>query len=66
MRRLLLHILLFGLTVGSTVLVGGPWYCVSIMTILLAHELGLDLGARLDSQEVLGEPLDEDAIVSVA
>ena len=40
MRRLLLHILLFGLTVGSTVLVGGPWYCVSIMTILLAHELG--------------------------
>jgi membrane-associated protease RseP (regulator of RpoE activity) len=40
MRRLLVHILLFAFTVGSTVLVGGVWYCVSIMTILLAHELG--------------------------
>ena len=35
-----MHILLFALTVGSTVLVGGTWYCISIMTILLAHELG--------------------------
>jgi membrane-associated protease RseP (regulator of RpoE activity) len=40
MRRLLLHILLFVFTVGSTVLIGGVWYCISIMTILLAHELG--------------------------
>jgi membrane-associated protease RseP (regulator of RpoE activity) len=40
MRRLLLHILLFVFTVGSTVLVGGVWYCISIITILLAHELG--------------------------
>jgi len=43
MRRLLfllVHILLFVATVGSTVLVGGVWYCISIMTILLAHELG--------------------------
>jgi len=40
MRRLFVHILLFALTVGSTVFVGGTWYCISIMTILLAHELG--------------------------
>jgi len=40
MRRLFWHILLFALTVGSTVFVGGAWYCISIMTILLAHELG--------------------------
>ncbi len=40
MIRPLLHILLFVLTVGSTVLVGGLWYCISIMAILLAHELG--------------------------
>jgi membrane-associated protease RseP (regulator of RpoE activity) len=40
MIRLLLHILLFVLTVGSTVLIGGVWYCIAIMTILLAHELG--------------------------
>ncbi|MBW2057420.1 MAG: site-2 protease family protein [Deltaproteobacteria bacterium] len=46
MRRLLLHVLLFALTVGSTVLVGGVWYCISIMTILLAHELGHFLMSR--------------------
>jgi membrane-associated protease RseP (regulator of RpoE activity) len=40
MRRLLIHTLLFLLTVGSTILVGGGWYCLSIMSILLAHELG--------------------------
>ena len=39
MRRLLIHALLFVLTVGSTILVGGGWYCLSIMSILLAHEL---------------------------
>ncbi len=40
MKRLLVHISLFVLTVASTVVVGGVWYCISIMTILLAHELG--------------------------
>lgn len=40
MIRLLVHIFLFILTVGSTILVGGVWYCISIMAILLAHELG--------------------------
>jgi membrane-associated protease RseP (regulator of RpoE activity) len=40
MRRLLLHILLFVFTVVSTALIGGIWYCISIMTILLAHEMG--------------------------
>jgi membrane-associated protease RseP (regulator of RpoE activity) len=46
MRRLLLPVLLFVITVGSTVLVGGAWYCISIMTILLAHELGHFLMSR--------------------
>lgn len=40
MKRFLVHILLFALTLGSTLMVGGLWYCLSIMTILLAHELG--------------------------
>ncbi len=40
MRHLLVHILLFALTVGLTLVLRGVWYCISIMTILLAHELG--------------------------
>ncbi len=39
MIRLLVHIFLFVLTIGSTIVVGGVWYCISIMTILLAHEM---------------------------
>lgn len=35
-----LHIGLFALTIASTVLVGGPWYALAIITILLAHEMG--------------------------
>lgn len=35
-----MHILLFALTVGLTLVLRGVWYCISIMTILLAHELG--------------------------
>lgn len=34
------HIVLFALTALSTYYVGGPWYSLSIMTILLAHEMG--------------------------
>jgi membrane-associated protease RseP (regulator of RpoE activity) len=40
MGRLWLHILLFVFTVGSTLFIGGMWYCISIMGILLAHEMG--------------------------
>jgi len=36
----MIHILLFLLTVGSTYFVGGTSYSVSIMSILLAHEMG--------------------------
>jgi membrane-associated protease RseP (regulator of RpoE activity) len=35
-----LHIILFLLTIGSTILVGGFQYSLAIMTILLAHEMG--------------------------
>jgi membrane-associated protease RseP (regulator of RpoE activity) len=35
-----LHIILFLLTIGSTILVGGFLYSLAIMTILLAHEMG--------------------------
>jgi membrane-associated protease RseP (regulator of RpoE activity) len=35
-----LHIILFLLTIGSTIFVGGPLYSLAIMTILLAHEMG--------------------------
>lgn len=41
-----LHVTLFLLTVVSTVLVGGPWYAIGIMTILLAHEMGHYLVSR--------------------
>ncbi len=40
MRRLTIHIVLFLLTVISTVHVGGLSYSLSIMLILLAHEMG--------------------------
>jgi membrane-associated protease RseP (regulator of RpoE activity) len=35
-----LHIILFLLTIGSTIFVGGFQYSLAIMTILLAHEMG--------------------------
>ncbi|MEW6374281.1 MAG: site-2 protease family protein [Thermodesulfobacteriota bacterium] len=40
MRRNLIHIVLFILTVASTWLTGGPGYSIAIMLILLGHELG--------------------------
>jgi membrane-associated protease RseP (regulator of RpoE activity) len=41
-----LHIILFLLTIGSTILVGGFLYSFAIMTILLAHEMGHYLMTR--------------------
>lgn len=41
-----LHIILFLLTIGSTIFVGGPLYSLAIMTILLAHEMGHYLMTR--------------------
>ena len=40
------NIVLILLTIGSTYLVGGPWYCIAIMTILLSHEMGHYLMCR--------------------
>jgi membrane-associated protease RseP (regulator of RpoE activity) len=40
MRRAWIHILLFILTVASTLIVGGPAYSIAIMLILLGHEMG--------------------------
>ena len=40
MRGKTLNILLFALTVLSTYLIGGGWYSLSLITILLAHEMG--------------------------
>jgi len=40
MRRVAPHILLFGLTFLSTFLVGGIFYALTLMAILLAHEMG--------------------------
>lgn len=54
-RRLLgrpnipLHALLFGLTVLTTSLVGGPVYSATIVAILLAHEMGHYVMARIRS-----------------
>jgi len=45
-RRPTLHVLLFALTVVSTFITGGIWYCASIMAILLAHEMGHYLMCR--------------------
>jgi membrane-associated protease RseP (regulator of RpoE activity) len=41
-----LHILLFLMTIASTILVGGFLYSLAIMTILLSHELGHYLMSR--------------------
>ena len=41
-----LHLLLFVLTIASTILVGGFLYSFAIMTILLAHEMGHYLMSR--------------------
>jgi membrane-associated protease RseP (regulator of RpoE activity) len=40
MRRNWIHILLFVLTVASTLVVGGPAYSITIILILLGHEMG--------------------------
>ena len=40
MRQTVIHVVLFILTVISTLLVGGPAYSVTIMLILLGHEMG--------------------------
>ena len=40
MRRSWINILLFILTVASTWLTGGPSYSITVMLILLGHELG--------------------------
>jgi membrane-associated protease RseP (regulator of RpoE activity) len=40
MRRKVLNILLFVLTVLSTYWIGGGWYAFSLISILLAHEMG--------------------------
>ena len=46
MRKRLLHVLLFLLTVLSTYWVGGALYSLSIMTILFSHEMGHYLTSR--------------------
>src|SRR4030042_5461235 len=40
MRRNIIHIVLFLLTVASTWLTGGLGYSIAIMLILLGHEMG--------------------------
>lgn len=40
MRGKSLNVLLFALTVCSTYLIGGVWYSLSLISILLAHEMG--------------------------
>jgi membrane-associated protease RseP (regulator of RpoE activity) len=44
--NLMTHVLLFVLTIASTYMVGGAAYSVSIMSILLAHEMGHYLMSR--------------------
>ena len=46
MRRYTIHILLFILTVASTLIVGGPAYSFPIILILLGHEMGHYLMSR--------------------
>lgn len=46
MRRNLIHIVLFILTVASTLVVGGPAYSFTIILILLGHEMGHYLMSR--------------------
>src|SRR3990172_9757201 len=45
-RRIWLHVLLFALTVGSTVIVGGWVFSAGLLSILLAHEFGHYFAAR--------------------
>jgi membrane-associated protease RseP (regulator of RpoE activity) len=40
LKRFWLHVVLFLLTVLSTLYIGGPLYSAAIMSILLAHEMG--------------------------
>ena len=40
MRRYTIHVVLFILTVASTLIVGGPAYSFAIILILLGHEMG--------------------------
>jgi membrane-associated protease RseP (regulator of RpoE activity) len=44
--RYALHLLLFVLTIRSTIYVGGPAYSATLMSILVAHEMGHYLMAR--------------------
>ena len=46
MRRNIIHIVLFVLTVASTMIVGGPAYSITIILILLGHEMGHYLMSR--------------------
>jgi membrane-associated protease RseP (regulator of RpoE activity) len=46
MRRYTIHIVLFILTVASTLIVGGPAYSFPIILILLGHEMGHYLMSR--------------------
>jgi membrane-associated protease RseP (regulator of RpoE activity) len=46
MQRYTLHIVLFILTVASTLIVGGPAYSFAIILILLGHEMGHYLMSR--------------------
>jgi membrane-associated protease RseP (regulator of RpoE activity) len=46
MRRNIIHIVLFILTVASTLIVGGPAYSFAIILILLGHEMGHYLMSR--------------------
>ncbi|MBI1955235.1 MAG: site-2 protease family protein, partial [Acidobacteria bacterium] len=45
-QRVWLHLLLFLLTVGSTVMVGGWVFSAGLLSILLAHEFGHYFAAR--------------------
>jgi membrane-associated protease RseP (regulator of RpoE activity) len=40
------NLVLFVLTVGSTLLIGGPIYSIAILSILVAHEMGHYLASR--------------------
>ncbi len=46
MRRYTIHLILFILTVASTLIVGGPAYSFAIILILLGHEMGHYLVSR--------------------
>ena len=48
--RVWLHALLFVLTIGTTTLVGGFWYGLTVVAILGCHELGHYFG--LDDGEM--------------